>query len=151
MNCTCREWGAVFTVRSTMNYSNNYVSLPPTPDFSLGKNIQSVYPLLDLVFAYLSHRDLLSVQLVCKSWRETALEHIRARQEVAWFHSISENGPYEIKRSSKLVLNNPHFCIVLMRLRGCTLKTRVCLRDINNFCQVSLGINSASIMVFCLQ
>lgn len=105
----------------------------PSADFSLGENLQFVYPLLDLVFAYLSYKDLLSASEVCQTWRETALKYLKLRQKVAWFSVSGRNKlHYELKRSKNIFLSDTHFCFVLIKPRMAALTSNICVEHLNH-------------------
>lgn len=108
------------------------VSCAPSTDFSLGEKLQSVYPLLDLVFVYLSYKDLLSASEVCKIWRETALKYLKARQEAAWFSVTGRDRLYDLKRSSNLLLCNTHLSIVVTNPRLVALTSNICVKYLDH-------------------
>lgn len=131
---SCRDQGLCKTVIATkpvlderIPASCNAIS-NSSLDFSLGEKLQSVYPILDLVFTYLNYKDLLSASLVCKTWRETALEQLKARQRIAWFSSSGQKGIYDLKRSCSLLRNNPYFSIILVHSKLRSLKTQICVK-----------------------
>lgn len=117
------------TEPAVMDYNvSELLSSSPSLDFSLGESLESVYPLLDLVFSHLSYRDLLSVSEVNKTWREVALKQIKGRQQVAWFSCPGDLRIYKLKRSHNLLHCNPRFCIVLIPTWRCSLRTKICIK-----------------------
>lgn len=107
--------------------------LQANSDFSLGESLELVYPLLDLIFSYLSYDDLMSASEVNNSWRDVALRQASGRQQVAWFSCPGEHRMYQLKRSHSLLRSNPYFCIVLIPSWRCTLQTKLCVKYSNTY------------------
>ncbi|KAL1501039.1 hypothetical protein ABEB36_006443 [Hypothenemus hampei] len=58
---------------------------PSIQDFSLGESIVKVFPLLELIFNYLTIDELKVCLQVCQEWKDIATEQISKRVGPSWF------------------------------------------------------------------
>lgn len=128
--CTRSKCKAIIITKPVLHEDKEQcnANTPPLPSFSLGEKLESVYPLLDLIFTYLNYKDLLQCSAVRSTWREIALKELKSRQELAWFSSTGEKQLYELKRSPNLLRSNPCFCIALLRTSKFSLNTQICVK-----------------------
>lgn len=56
----------------------------PKVGFNIIKSLQSVYPLLNIIFTKLSYDDLMSCKLVNKCWKDIASSELRKRNQISW-------------------------------------------------------------------
>lgn len=137
--CKEKKCNAIIYTKPVLNENikSTFEFYRPFADFSFGEKLQSVYPLLDMIFTYLNYKDLLFASAVCKIWREVALKHLKSRQEVGWFSITGNKRTYELKRSNNLLRCNTHFSIILTHSRQCSFKANICVKynDYHSCCQ----------------
>lgn len=61
-----------------------YPKVIPKEGFNLAKSLQSVYPLINIVFSKLSYDDLMSCRLVSKCWKDVASSELKKRNKISW-------------------------------------------------------------------
>lgn len=89
-----------------------------------------MYPILEIVFNYLSYKDLKSCSSVKSSWKDVADKVLSRRIKPSWFTCYRTNGKKKInvfKHSKELNYNNVGVGIVLYDFRRIKLSKFICL------------------------
>ncbi|KAK9881541.1 hypothetical protein WA026_016419 [Henosepilachna vigintioctopunctata] len=97
-------------------------------DFNFGEALESVYPLLDIIFSYLNDKDLENVALVKKSWRDIAERIMKKRPpNLCWVTCFQRYKSNFIKHSGNLHYNDAKIGIFLIDYRRLNLNKYICL------------------------
>lgn len=114
---------------------NLEVTVTKSENFNFGESLQSVYPLLDIVFSYLKNVDLNNVSLVSKEWKTVALREKQKRCMISWVYCKLEK-PALLQISKNLHYNNIEMGILVRGKKGYGLDKYVCVhydnKDHNN-------------------
>ncbi|XP_044766844.1 uncharacterized protein LOC123322856 isoform X2 [Coccinella septempunctata] len=89
------------------------LSIEMKENFELGERLESVYPLLDIIFEYLNDKDLDNVMNVKKSWGSIAERLLKKRSQPCWVTCYQDRGNVFFKDSGNLHFNNASAAIVL--------------------------------------
>nr|XP_023017848.1 uncharacterized protein LOC111506863 [Leptinotarsa decemlineata] len=118
--------------------------IPPTDDFNLFSSLESIYPLLEIVFSYLNYNELKTCSQVKQSWNETAETVLRRRMRPSWFtcyktHSIPSF--HQDYYSPNLNYNNVGLGIILYEFRRMKLNKYICIHsDITELDRTSVSV-----------
>lgn len=82
-------------------------------NFELGERLESVFPLLDMVFEYLSDKDLDNCIKVKRSWGPIAKRLLKKRTKTCWVSCYQDRGNVFFKESGNLHSNNAGNAIIL--------------------------------------
>ncbi|KAL3284017.1 hypothetical protein HHI36_018187 [Cryptolaemus montrouzieri] len=109
------------------------VEIETKQDFNFGDALESVYPLLDIIFGYLSDEDLENVAKIKMSWKEVADRALKKRSKLCWFTCFQKHKSNFLKHSGNLHHNNASIGIILFDYRRLKLNKYICLhKDTDN-------------------
>ncbi|XP_066254748.1 uncharacterized protein [Euwallacea similis] len=107
----------------------------PKAGFHFAEALGQVYPLLEIIFAYLPYSDLKICQEVCESWRSKALEELSRRTAPSWFTCYKVGSKaYKanfISHSANFNYNNVDIGIILYDNYRIKLNKYICLHSNN--------------------
>lgn len=113
-----------------MHSSNQILEIPGSDDFDFAEALESVYPILEIIFNYLNYRDLKSCCSVKKSWEVIAENVLKKRKSPSWFTCYRTAGKKKsnlFQYSKELNYNNIGIGIVLYDSRRIKLSKFICL------------------------
>lgn len=114
-----------------MHSSNQILEIPGSEDFDFAEALESVYPILEIIFNYLSYRDLKSCCSVKKSWEVIAENVLKKRKSPSWFtfsyRTRRQNKSNLFQYSKELNYNNVGIGIVLHDSCRIKLSKIICL------------------------
>ncbi|KAJ8967869.1 hypothetical protein NQ317_006185 [Molorchus minor] len=118
-----------FCVRSVKPTIPN-VEVTVVDDFDFSEALESVYPLLDIVFNFLNYNDLKTCCKVKKSWKDVAENILQRRNKSSWFTCYkTKTKPRRnvFKHSDNLNYNNVGMGIILYDFRRIKLNKYICV------------------------
>lgn len=118
-----------FCIRS-LNTNCPNVTIPGSNDFDFGEALESVYPILEIVFSYLNCKDLKSCCSVKNSWKDVAETVLARRLKPTWFTCYRNKGKKKtniFKYSQEINYSNIEVAIVLYDFRRIKLSKFICL------------------------
>lgn len=113
-----------------MHSEHQNLEIPGSEDFDFAEALESIYPILEMIFSYLSYKDLKSCCFVKKSWEVIAEKVLKKRKSPSWFTCYRTKGKKKsnlFKCSKELNYNNVGIGIVLYDFRRIKLSKFICL------------------------
>ncbi|XP_028129822.1 uncharacterized protein LOC114325886 [Diabrotica virgifera virgifera] len=98
-----------------------------TANFDFSEALESVYPLLDIIFDYLDFNDLTRCCQVKNSWKEIAENILSKRAQASWFTCFKGSTTNCFEHSVNLNYNNVGFGIILYDFRRIKLNKFICV------------------------
>lgn len=106
------------------------MEIPTLEDFDFAEALESVYPILEIIFSYLNYKDLKSCSFVKNSWKDIAEKILSKRSKPSWFTCYRTKAKKKsniFKYSKELNYNNVGIGIVLYDFRRIKLSKFICL------------------------
>lgn len=113
-----------------MHQKSLNVEIPGSENFDFSEALESVYPILEIIFSYLNYKDLRSCCAVKTSWKDVASDVLNKRLKPSWFTCYRTKGKKKsnvFKYSTELNYNNVGIGIVLYDFRRIKLSKFICL------------------------
>ncbi|XP_060519369.1 uncharacterized protein LOC132697767 [Cylas formicarius] len=124
--------GGAFCIKSVKQPKLD-ANVPCVKDFDFGHCLASVYPLLDIVFKYLTFMDLRACSEVNQSWKEVAERVLAKRRTASWFTcyrvGYKSRKANIMAHSSNLNFNNVEMGVILYDCNRIKLNKYICLHD----------------------
>ena len=98
-------------------------------NFDFAEALESVYPLLEIVFSYLDYNDLQTAALVKKSWQVTASRILEKRNDVSWITVFRKKRQSYVHYSKNYLYNNISLGIILFNYRAVSLSDCFCCHE----------------------
>ncbi|KAJ8956014.1 hypothetical protein NQ318_006290 [Aromia moschata] len=120
-----------FCVRSVISKVPN-VEVTGVEDFDFSVALESVYPLLEIIFNFLNYNDLQTCCKVKKSWKDIAESILQKRNKSSWFTCYKTKiKPRRnvFKHSDNLHYNNVGMGIILYDSRRIKLNKYICVHS----------------------
>ncbi|KAG5891714.1 hypothetical protein JTB14_016097 [Gonioctena quinquepunctata] len=123
----CHEGFCVRSIKRKVPVTN----VPITKNFDLSSSLESVYPLLEIIFSYLNYNDLKSCCDVKRSWKDAAETILKRRVKPSWFTcyrtKTKPKSHYFDHHSDNLNYNNVGLGIILYDFRRIKLNKFICV------------------------
>lgn len=103
-------------------------TITKTENFNFGEALQSVYPLLNIIFTYLNSIDLNNAAQVSKEWQKVALREKQKRCSVEWIYSKLVDTP-QMQTSSNFYYNSVDKGILIRDRRCFSLDKYMCIHS----------------------
>lgn len=127
------------------------IEVTPLENFDFSEALESVYPLLEIVFGFLNCNDLKTCCEVKMTWKEVAEKILKKRNKASWFTcystEMSKVKPKVIKHSDNLNYNNVEMGIILYDFRRIKLNSYICVHNFYHEMELSRKTG----MVFVVQ
>ncbi|XP_018569015.1 uncharacterized protein LOC108909237 [Anoplophora glabripennis] len=110
------------------------IEVTPLENFDFSEALESVYPLLDIIFSFLNYNDLRTCYEVKMTWREVAQRILEKRNKSSWFTCYNAKvsstvKPKIIRHSDNLNYNNVDMGIILYDFRRIKLNSYICVHN----------------------
>ncbi|XP_063910042.1 uncharacterized protein LOC135127533 [Zophobas morio] len=105
------------------------VDVAAKENFDFAEALESVYPLLEIVFSYLDYNDLQTAALVKKSWQVTASRILEKRNDVSWITVFRKKRQSYVHYSKNYLYNNISLGIILFNYRAVSLSDCFCCHE----------------------
>lgn len=135
-----------------MHSNSPNIEISGSEDFDFAKALESVYPILEIVFSYLNYKDLKSCSSVKTSWKYVADTILARRLKPSWFTCYRTKGKKKtniFKYSNELNYNNVGVGIVLYDSRRINLSKFICLHKNTTELSRKSG-KSYKVVLFCV-
>ncbi|RZC36668.1 uncharacterized protein BDFB_003077, partial [Asbolus verrucosus] len=116
----CSKGRVCITLKKTSQLKAE-VDITAKENFDFSEALESVYPLLEIVFSYLDYNDLQTASLVKKSWQITANKVLEKRNDVSWITVFRKKRQSYVHYSSNYPYNNISVGIILFNYRSVSL------------------------------
>lgn len=95
--------------------------------FHFGAALESVYPLLDIIFSFLSDADLKTICEVKTSWKAIADRELKKRNKPSWISCSKKLKINVVQHSENIHYNNANIGIILYNYRRLSPNKYMCL------------------------
>ncbi|XP_056643659.1 uncharacterized protein LOC130449715 isoform X1 [Diorhabda sublineata] len=105
-------------------------NITPSENFNFSDALESVYPLLHIIFDYLDCNDLRTCSKVNKTWKDVAENMLIKRVQSSWFTCYKSEKSNIFEYSYNLNYNNVGFGIIFYDFRRIKLNKFICIHSL---------------------
>lgn len=124
INMACNNGPCIFLT----DKKHTQAKIRKTKNFNFGESLQSVYPLLDIIFGYLDSSDLNNAMLVCKEWHKIAIREKQKRNALSWV-ICKQEAMRSLQTSNDFYYNNIGKGILIRGKKAPSLDKFVCIHS----------------------